>query len=156
MSTELEVSEGNDGEDSYSGQLTQEEVVGEIDSNEGELLRTNNEGDIIAPDGEIVGELVMENGDPSVIVESIVNADGSVFVDEREFNSYCNNHLSHAVDDSQSPKPRGNLIFILISNFIAQLEIIKENFTYISSRYRNDYLYHNYREDHEGSVYFAQ
>ncbi|XP_071561001.1 uncharacterized protein [Temnothorax nylanderi] len=106
LSTELEVSEGNDGEDSYSGQLTQEEVVDEIDTNEGELLRTNNEGDIIATDGEIVGELVMENGDPSVIVESIVNADGSVFVDEREFNSYCNNHLSNAVDDSQSPKPR--------------------------------------------------
>lgn len=121
MSTELEVSEGNDGEDSYSGQLTQEEVVSEIDTNEGELLRTNNEGDIIATDGEIVGELVMENGDPSVIVESIVNADGSVFVDEREFNSYCNNHLSHTVDDSQSPKPRGNLIFIyLISKFIVQ------------------------------------
>lgn len=108
------MSEGNDGEDSYSGQLTQEEVVSEIDTNEGELLRTNNEGDIIAADGEIVGELVMENGDPSVIVESIVNADGSVFVDEREFNSYCNNHLSHAVDDSQSPKPRGNLSFIII------------------------------------------
>lgn len=114
------MSEGNDGEDSYSGQLTQEEVVSEIDANEGELLRTNNEGDIIAADGEIVGELVMENGDPSVIVESIVNADGSVFVDEREFNSYCNNHLSHAVDDSQSPKPRGNLVFIIIDNFIAQ------------------------------------
>ncbi|EZA58243.1 hypothetical protein DMN91_005912 [Ooceraea biroi] len=106
LSTELEVSEGNDGEDSYSAQLTQEEVVGEIDANEGELLRANNEGDIIAADGEIVGELVMENGDPSVIVESIVNADGSVFVDEREFNSYCDNHLSHTVDDSQSPKSR--------------------------------------------------
>ncbi|CAL1681622.1 unnamed protein product [Lasius platythorax] len=106
LSTELEVSEGNDGEDSYSGQLTQEEVVDEIDTNEGELLRADNEGDIIAADGEIVGELVMENGDPSVIVESIVNADGSVFVDEREFNNYCNNHLSHTVDDSQSPKPR--------------------------------------------------
>lgn len=114
------MSEGNDGEDSYSGQLTQEEVVGEIDTNEGELLRTNNEGDIIA-DKEIVGELVMEDDDPSVIVESIVNADGSVFVDEREFNSYCNNQLSHVVDDSQSPKPRGNLIFIIIiSNFIVQ------------------------------------
>ncbi|KAH0951552.1 hypothetical protein HN011_005399 [Eciton burchellii] len=106
LSTELEVSEGNDGEDSYSAQLTQEEVVGEIDANEGELLRTNNEDDIIAADGEIVGELVMENGDPSVIVESIVNADGSVFVNEREFNNYCNNHLSHTVDDSQSPKSR--------------------------------------------------
>lgn len=113
------MSEGNDGEDSYSGQLTQEEeeVVGEIDANEGELLRTNNEGDIIAPDGEIVGELVMENGDPSVIVESIVNADGSVFVDEREFDSYCDNHLSHTVDDSQSPKPRGKFVFsVMIFN----------------------------------------
>jgi len=113
LSTELEVSEGNDGEDSYSGQLTQEEVVDEIDTNEDELLRADNEGDIIAADGEIVGELVMENGDPSVIVESIVNADGSVFVDEREFNNYCNNHLSHTVDDSQSPKSRGKLIFFL-------------------------------------------
>lgn len=112
LSTELEVSEGNDGEDSYSAQLTQEEVVGEIDANEGELLRTNNEGNIIAADGEIVGELVMENGDPSVIVESIVNADGSVFVDEREFNSYCDNHLSHTIDDSQSPKTRGKWIFL--------------------------------------------
>jgi len=82
-------------------------VVGEIDTNEGELLRANDESDIIAADGEIVGELVMENGDPSVIVESIVNADGDVFIDEREFNSYCSNHLSHAVDDSQSPKSRG-------------------------------------------------
>lgn len=113
LSTELEASEGNDGEDSYSGQLTQEEVVDEIDTNEDELLRADNEGDIIAADGEIVGELVMENGDPSVIVESIVNADGSVFVDEREFNNYCNNHLSHTVDDSQSPKSRGKLIFFL-------------------------------------------
>lgn len=107
------MSEGNDGEDSYSGQLTQEEVVDEIDTNEGKLLRADNEDDIITADGEIVGELVMENGDPSVIVESIVNADGSVFVDEREFNSYCNDPLSHTVDDSQSPKSRGKLIFSL-------------------------------------------
>lgn len=112
LSTELEVSEGNDGEDSYSGQLTQEEVGDEIDT-KNELMRVDNEDDIIAADGEIVGELVMENGDPSVIVESIVNADGSVFVDEREFNSYCNNNLSHEVDDSQSPEPRGKLIFSL-------------------------------------------
>lgn len=104
----MEVSEGNDGDDSYSGQLTQEEVVDEIDTTEGELLRTNNDGDIIAANGEIVGELVMQDGDPSVIVESIVNADGSVFVDEREFNTYCNNHLSHNVDGSQSPSTRGN------------------------------------------------
>lgn len=106
LSTELEVSEGNDGEDSYGGQLTQEEVVDEIDTTDGELLRANNDGDIIAANGEIVGELVMQDGDPSVIVESIVNADGSVFVDEREFNTYCNNHLSHTVEDSQSPNPR--------------------------------------------------
>lgn len=113
MSAELEASEGNDGEDSYSGQLTQEEVAVEIDANEDELLRANNEGDIIATNGEIVGELVMEgDGDPSVIVESIVNADGSVFVDEREFNNYCNNHLSHTVDDSQSPKSRGKFLFL--------------------------------------------
>lgn len=83
----------------------------EIDTNEGELLRANSEGDIIAANGEIVGELVMEDGDPSVIVESIVNADGSVFVDEREFNTYCNNHLSHSVDASQSPKSRGKFNF---------------------------------------------
>ncbi|XP_032670523.1 uncharacterized protein LOC116843830 [Odontomachus brunneus] len=106
LSTELEVSEGNDGEDSYGGQLTQEEVAAEIDTSEGELLRANNEGDIIAANGEIVGELVMEDGDPSVIVESIVNTDGSVFVDGREFNSYCSNHLTHTVDESQSPKSR--------------------------------------------------
>ncbi|XP_018403066.1 PREDICTED: uncharacterized protein LOC108779993 [Cyphomyrmex costatus] len=106
LSTELEVNEGNDGEDSYSSQLTQGEVVDEIDTNENKLLRANNEDDIIVADGEIVGELVMESGDPSVIVESIVNTDGSVFVDEREFNNYCNNHLSHTVDDSQSPKRR--------------------------------------------------
>lgn len=104
----LEVSEGNDGEHSYSGQLTEEEVLGENDTNEDELLRANDESEMIAADGEIVGELVLENGDPSVIVESIVNADGDVFIDEREFNSYCSNHLSHTVDDSQSPKSCGN------------------------------------------------
>ncbi|XP_020281430.1 uncharacterized protein LOC109853584 isoform X3 [Pseudomyrmex gracilis] len=101
---ELEVSEGNDGEESYSSQLTQEEV-GEINTSEGELIRTSTEGDIMTTDGEIVGELVMESNDPSVIVESIVNTDGSVFVDEREFNSYCEDPLTHAVDESQSPKP---------------------------------------------------
>ncbi|CAK9821430.1 hypothetical protein ANTRET_LOCUS160 [Anthophora retusa] len=106
LPTELEVNEGNDGDDSYSGQLTQEEVVDEINTTEGELLRTNNNGDIITANGEIVGELVMQDEDPSVIVESIVNADGSVFVDEREFNTYCNNHLSHTVDGSQSPNTR--------------------------------------------------
>ncbi|OAD55068.1 hypothetical protein WN48_05641 [Eufriesea mexicana] len=106
LPTELEVSEGNDGDDSYNGQLTQEEVVDEIDTAEGELLRTNNDGDIIAANGEIVGELVMQDGDPSVIVESIVNADGSVFVDEREFNTYCNNHISDTVDGNQSPSTR--------------------------------------------------
>lgn len=112
------MSEGNDGEDSYGGQLTQEEVTAEIDTNEGELLRANNEGDIIAANGEIVGELVMEDGDPSVIVESIVNADGSVFVDGREFNSYCTNHLTHTVDDSQSPKSRGKFHVTLYITFI--------------------------------------
>lgn len=83
-------------------------MVDEIDTTGGELLRANNDGDIISANGEIVGELVMQDGDPSVIVESIVNADGSVFVDEREFSTYCNNHLSHAVDSSQSPNARGN------------------------------------------------
>lgn len=110
LSPELEVSEGNDGDDSYGGQLTQEEVVDEMDATEGKLLRTNNEGDIITTNGEIVGELVMEDGDPSVIVESIVNADGSVFVDERDFNTYCSNHLSHTVDDSQSPNSQGIIL----------------------------------------------
>ncbi|XP_025994393.2 uncharacterized protein LOC105204106 isoform X2 [Solenopsis invicta] len=127
LTTELEVNEANDGEDSYSGQLTQEEVVDEIDTNEGELLRANSEGDIIATDGEIVGELVMENGDPSVIVESIVNADGSVFVDEREFNSYCDNHLSHTVDDSQSPKPRVLDIETITSSTTTIEKITKES-----------------------------
>ncbi|XP_015603769.1 uncharacterized protein LOC107271826 isoform X2 [Cephus cinctus] len=104
LSAELEVSEGNDGEDSYGGQLTQEEAVDDMDTAEGQLLSANNEGEIITANGEIVGELVMEDGDPSVIVESIVNADGSVFVDDREFNTYCNNHLTHAVHDSRSPR----------------------------------------------------
>lgn len=102
LSPELEVSEGNDGDDSYGGQLTQEEVVDEIDPTDNKLLGTSNEGDIIETNREIVGELVMEDGDPSVIVESIVNVDGSVFVDERDFNTYCSNHLSHTVDDNQS------------------------------------------------------
>ncbi|CAL7949389.1 unnamed protein product [Xylocopa violacea] len=56
LPTELEVSEGNDGDDSYSGQLTQEEVVDEIDATEGEILRTNNDGDIVAANGEIMKE----------------------------------------------------------------------------------------------------
>ncbi|XP_046738692.1 uncharacterized protein LOC124406984 isoform X4 [Diprion similis] len=103
---ELDASEENDGEDCYTAQLTQEEVVDDIDVSEEQLLTANNQGEIMTADGEIVGELVMEDGDPSVIVESIVNADGSVFVDEREFNSYCDNHLSHhVVDDSQSSTP---------------------------------------------------
>lgn len=112
---ELEASEGNDGEESYSSQLTQEEV-GEINTSEGELMRTSNESDIMTTDGEIVGELVMDNNDPSVIVESIVNTDGSVFVDERDFNSYCEDSLSHAVDESQSPKRCGIILdfFILL------------------------------------------
>lgn len=144
MSAELEVSEGNDGEDSYSGQLTQEEVVDEIDTTEGELLRANNDGDIISANGEIVGELVMQDGDPSVIVESIVNADGSVFVDEREFNNYCNNHLSHAVDGSQSPSARGNYYSVITADFYfdytnRMLFVIYFN---VSFRYRNDRAYY--------------
>ncbi|XP_028982620.1 uncharacterized protein LOC107048304 [Diachasma alloeum] len=107
LSADLEISEGNDGEDSYSAQLTQEEVADDIDTTEGELLRANNEGNIITPNGQIVGELVMDDGDPSVIVESIVNADGSVFVDEREFNSYCDNHLGH---DSRSSGSQGSQV----------------------------------------------
>ncbi|XP_012287518.1 uncharacterized protein LOC105703558 isoform X2 [Orussus abietinus] len=103
LSVELEGSEGNDGEETYGAQLAQEDTVDEIDASEDPLLRTDNDGDIISANGEIVGELVMEDGDPSVIVESIVNADGSVFVDEREFNPYCNNHLAHTVHGSQSP-----------------------------------------------------
>lgn len=104
---ELDASEGNDGDDCYASQLTQEEVVDDIDVSEDQLLTANNEGEIMTADGEIVGELVMEDGDPSVIVDSIVNADGSVFVDERDFNSYCNNHLTHhVVDDNESPSPQ--------------------------------------------------
>ncbi|XP_012266817.1 uncharacterized protein LOC105692296 isoform X2 [Athalia rosae] len=105
---DLDASEGNEGEgDCYAAQLTQEEVVNDIDVPKDQLLTANNDGEIVTADGEIVGELVMEDGDPSVIVESIVNADGSVFVDEREFNSYCNNHLSHHdVDDSESSTPQ--------------------------------------------------
>lgn len=104
----MDASEGNEGEDSYASQLNQEEVVDDIDVSEDQLLTANNEGEIITADGEIVGELVMEDSDPSVIVESIVNADGSVFVDERDFNSYCNNHLSHhSVDESNSSTAQG-------------------------------------------------
>lgn len=120
LPSELEISEENDGDDSYSGQLSQEEVVDEIDTTEGEILKTNNDGDIIASNGEIVGELVMQDGDPSVIVESIVNADGSVFVDEREFNSYCNNHLSETVDGSQSPGTRVGLDIDTITSTTSQ------------------------------------
>lgn len=109
LSAELEASEGNDGEDSYSAQLTQEEVGDDIDTSEGQLLSASAEGDIITANGEIVSELVMEDGDPSVIVESIVNADGSVFVDERDFNNYCNNHLTHPVHDCNSPGTQGKL-----------------------------------------------
>lgn len=105
------MSEGNEGEESYV-QMTQEEGVDDIDSTDNPLLRASNEGDIITANGEIVGELVMEDGDPSVIVESIVNADGSVFVDERDFNSYCNNHLSHTVDDSHSPDSHSQVLDI--------------------------------------------
>ncbi|XP_046416310.1 uncharacterized protein LOC124300286 isoform X2 [Neodiprion virginianus] len=119
---ELDASEENDGEDCYTAQLTQEEVVDDIDVSEEHLLTANNQGEIMTADGEIVGELVMEDGDPSVIVESIVNADGSVFVDEREFNSYCDNHLSHhVVDDSQSSTPPVNLLSIII--YISVIDI---------------------------------
>ncbi|KAK0080925.1 hypothetical protein PV325_013085 [Microctonus aethiopoides] len=111
LSVELEVSEGNEGEESYV-QMAQEEGVDDIDSTDNPLLRASNDGDIITANGEIVGELVMEDGDPSVIVESIVNADGSVFVDERDFNSYCNNHLSHTVDDSHSPDSHSQVLDI--------------------------------------------
>ncbi|KAI4481737.1 hypothetical protein M0804_009258 [Polistes exclamans] len=133
LSPELEVSEGNDGDDSYGGQLTQEEVVDEIDPTDNKLLGTSNEGDIIETNREIVGELVMEDGDPSVIVESIVNVDGSVFVDERDFNTYCANHLSHTVDDNQSSSSQGMLLISLIrclhvfkipSSFILKLGIV--------------------------------
>ncbi|XP_011302304.1 uncharacterized protein [Fopius arisanus] len=102
----LEMHEANDADESYNAQLTQEEVPDEMDTTEGELLRANAEtrGELV---GEIVGELVMDDGDPSVIVESIVNADGSVFVDERDFNSYCDNHLGH---DSRSSASQGSQV----------------------------------------------
>ena len=111
MSAELEISEGNDGDESYT-QLTQEEVVDDMDGTEEHLLNPVSEGNVITANGRIVGELVMEDGDPSVIVESIVNADGSVFVDERDFNNYCSNHLTRAVH-SNSPGPQGKFYFLL-------------------------------------------
>lgn len=83
--------------------------IEDLNSSREEILKTPKDNDIIGANGEIVGELVMEDGDPSVIVESIVNSDGSVFVDERDFNSYCNDHLSHTVEDSQSPDSQGIL-----------------------------------------------
>ncbi|XP_033228554.1 myb-like protein X [Belonocnema kinseyi] len=100
LSTELDASEGNDGDDSYGDPLMQEESVDEMSNAEGQLVSVRRSSDLISVNGEIVGELVMEDGDPSVIVESIVNADESVFVDEREFNTY---HLASSVRDSQSP-----------------------------------------------------
>uniref|UniRef100_A0A6V7IYE1 ZSWIM3 N-terminal domain-containing protein n=1 Tax=Bracon brevicornis TaxID=1563983 RepID=A0A6V7IYE1_9HYME len=101
LSPDLDVSVGNDGENSYTTALTQEEVVDDIGATESQLLSHSNEGDIITANRNLVGELVMDDSDPSVIVESIVNADGSVFVDERDFNNYCHNHLQH--DDNHSP-----------------------------------------------------
>ena len=103
LSTELETNEVNDVDD-YGDPLIQEESVGEMSNTEGQLVGTRRTSDIISVNGEIVGELVMEDGDPSVIVESIVNADGSVFVDEREFNTYP---LSSSVGNSQSPSQEG-------------------------------------------------
>ncbi|XP_051166966.1 uncharacterized protein LOC127285158 isoform X2 [Leptopilina boulardi] len=100
LSVELETSEGNDVDDTYCDPLMQEESVDEISNGESQLVSATRDTDMISVNGEIVGELVMEDGDPSVIVESIVNADGSVFVDEREFNTYP---LSSSVHDSQSP-----------------------------------------------------
>lgn len=104
LSTDLEASEGNDVDDSYCDPLMQEESVDEMSNAESQLVSGGRDSDMISVNGEIVGELVMEDGDPSVIVESIVNADGSVFVDEREFNSYP---LSSSVQDSQSPNREG-------------------------------------------------
>ncbi|KAH0564531.1 uncharacterized protein LOC123272494 [Cotesia glomerata] len=98
LSSELaEASEGNDGEDSYT-QLSQEEVVDDMDTTEDQLLSTNTDGDLISANGEIVGELVMQD-DPSVIIESIVNTDE--YGDERNFGSYRDDdhHLKHQVDD---------------------------------------------------------
>lgn len=111
--------------------MPQEEVTDDIDTTEGQLLSANNEGDIITANGEIVGELVMDDGDPSVIVESIVNADGSVFVDERDFNNYCNNHLGH---DSHFPGLQGILFTLIsISFFLQLLNLICLFFIYVVS-----------------------
>ena len=100
----MEASEGNAGDDSYGDSLMQEESVDEMSNVEGQLDSVRRGSDIISVNGEVVGELVMEDGDPSVIVESIVNADEPVFVDEREFNTYP---LSSSVRDSQSPSQEG-------------------------------------------------
>lgn len=100
----MEASEGNDGDDSYGDPLMQEESVDEMSNAEGQLVSVRRSSDLISVNGELVGELVMEDGDPSVIVESIVNADESVFVDEREFNAYP---LSSSVRNSQSPTQEG-------------------------------------------------
>lgn len=104
LSNELETGEGNDVDDNYCDPLMQEESVDEMSNAESQLVSAARDTDMISVNGEIVGELVMEDGDPSVIVESIVNADGSVFVDEREFNTYP---LSSSVQDSQSPNHEG-------------------------------------------------
>lgn len=70
-----------------------------MDATEDQLLSTNTDGDLISANGEIVGELVMQD-DPSVIIESIVNTDE--YGDERNFGSYRDDdhHLKHnQVDD---------------------------------------------------------
>lgn len=103
MASDLEMTETNDGEDSYTDTLVQDEQSNDVDTAEEQLLNPNDDETIIT-NGEIVSELVMEDQDPSVIVEPIVNSDGSVFVDDREFNTYCNEHLS---EHSKSPSPQG-------------------------------------------------
>lgn len=93
----------DDEEEEEGEEEDDEEITDELNTTEGQLLGNN---EITDTDSEIVGEMVM-NSDPSVVIDSVVNVDGSsIYVDESDFNSF--NHLSHSVDDNDSPQ--GNKI----------------------------------------------
>lgn len=97
---EMEVGDSNNDEDSYIQlQEGEEEIIDEINPTEEQLLGSN---DITDTESEIVGEMTMDS-DPSVVIDSIVNVDGSsIYVDEPDFNNF--DHLDHSVHGSDSPQ----------------------------------------------------
>lgn len=99
MSGDIEGNEGQDDDESYNAHLQQEDVVDDTDTTEGDLLATSNDGDVIIATSEIVEEQVMENNDPPVIVQSLVNVE---FVDDK-YKNYCGDPLGHSIEDSNSP-----------------------------------------------------